>query len=529
MSGFFDYLSKSFDAGVASAKKSWNQALSFPTSAQCPSCANCNQVPFDAFAWRCINGHMNHPEAPRCDWCACTKDEVRSRGLYQPYIICYHCSRRIELKETAVGHSTSTALRNAGTTAQNFGNSVATEVKVLSSAPETFHCTHCNTELGMPTGPWQCGECRTHNEANHPNCVNKACRKSRLSQKILCGVCNQFTHIPSFKINDHLRNFGHTVTTSSKEGYTAYLENKPYCKCGICHNPITLYEKDCEQLGLDYIYPKKSDKSDKHGSEMTSGTGAYVQPAPPQPQHDMNPYGQITPQPYPSQPTPQTDYYAAQPQPQVNLTGTTTTTTTTTTNGPYQTGSNLYGNPAQSGSQGYEKDISGAAPPNYFDTQKYQPQVPPGQQQQQQQTFPQQQAHQPQIPAPYNPQTAPQAGSGAAPQQQSQQQQQQQTNTFSQIKPIHYGDVQLPSVRIGCEKCRTINIINELNVTYTKTGKVAKNDPKCEQNANFAHGSHQNSGVGQQGYAGHTHGNNNIEESQRMLDNTHMPNAPGYY
>lgn len=135
---------------IESAKATYSDLKSEPISVTCSNCKINVEVPADAFNWRCINGHMNDKSVAACTTCHSAKPSK----LPAPLVSCPVCKATTEVPSSNLLKS----FKDAGEKTKQFAGSAAASTKAtythLTSAPETFHCSHCDTLLAVPTGPW---------------------------------------------------------------------------------------------------------------------------------------------------------------------------------------------------------------------------------------------------------------------------------------------------------------------------------------------------------------------------------------
>ena len=180
------------------------------------------------------NGHSNDRSASVCQVCNAPKPKV----IHAPSVVCSSCHTA-----TVVPTSNATKhLSEAATSTKKFAVSTTTaakeQIKYLSSAPETFHCSHCNSLLAVPTGPWACQTCTAENAEDAVKC--RQCGQKKSEQKAICGVCRQSTVIPTTNFFDGLKATTRDLAKSSSKVYLD-VSGKSYVTCARCgqHIPLT--------------------------------------------------------------------------------------------------------------------------------------------------------------------------------------------------------------------------------------------------------------------------------------------------
>ena len=161
----------------------------------------------------------------------------KPKQVNPPSVVCSSCHTATVVPSSNAGK----ALSEAATSTKKFAVSTTTaakeQIKYLSSAPETFHCSHCNSLLAVPTGPWACQTCTAENAEAAAKC--KQCGQKKSEQKAICGVCRQSTVIPTTNFFDGLKS---TTRDLAKSGSKVYLDvaGKSYVTCSRCGSHVQL-------------------------------------------------------------------------------------------------------------------------------------------------------------------------------------------------------------------------------------------------------------------------------------------------
>jgi len=112
----------------------------------------------------------------------------------------------------------------------------------LKSKPSQFNCENCNSLLAVPAIPaWKCSisECGLVNDGSVEMCGK--CGQPRVAEevKVMCGVCNKVTRVPS---NNLINKFKAGVKEMDRSATKTYydLSGTDYVVCPRCATPIKL-------------------------------------------------------------------------------------------------------------------------------------------------------------------------------------------------------------------------------------------------------------------------------------------------
>ena len=179
------------------------------------------------------NQHSNDRNATVCAVCHGPKP----KQVNAPAVVCSSCHASTVVPSSNAGKH----LSEAATSTKKFAVSTTTaakeQIKYLSSAPETFHCAHCNSLLAVPTGPWACQTCTAENAEDAVKC--KQCTQKKSEQKAICGVCRQSTVIPTTNFFDGLKATTRDLAKSSSKVYMD-VAGKSYVTCSRCGTHVQL-------------------------------------------------------------------------------------------------------------------------------------------------------------------------------------------------------------------------------------------------------------------------------------------------
>jgi len=224
-------------SAAESAKKTYAELQAPPTSIRCIGCPEQVLVPPAVFDWACSAGHVNKRQQDACSECKVQQPP----NLPEPTVTCPSCQSVTKVPlSNARKHA-----REAAVKTKEFAVATAAATKAgvehLRAAPSTFHCSHCDTLLAVPSGPWACQTCTCENEEEAKTC--KQCGQKKSEQKAICGVCRQSTTIPSSNFVDGLKHTAKSVQQSSKKVYYD-VANKPYISCNKCGAHVSIDKKD---------------------------------------------------------------------------------------------------------------------------------------------------------------------------------------------------------------------------------------------------------------------------------------------
>lgn len=212
-----------------------NNASDFPTTMHCSNikCGVVLAIPENAFDWKCPQGHTNVKTAKVCADC----QQPKPKNLPEPKIRCAKC-------ETISSVPFSNLVKDMRYAAQQ----AQKEYEFAKARPEQFHCSHCNSMLQTPKGPWTCQTCRTPgNPEEAAACSN--CGQKQSEQKVLCGICNRSTKIPSMNVIDQIQSTSRDVAKQSEKVYYD-LRGHAYVKCPTCTKPLQIPTEDKNQAGI---------------------------------------------------------------------------------------------------------------------------------------------------------------------------------------------------------------------------------------------------------------------------------------
>ena len=161
----------------------------------------------------------------------------KPKQVNPPAVVCSSCHSSTIVPSSNAGKALSEAATSTKKFAVSTTSAAKEQIKYLSSAPETFHCSHCNSLLAVPTGPWACQTCTAENAEDAVKC--KQCGQKKSEQKAICGVCRQSTVIPTTNFFDGLKS---TTRDLAKSGSKVYLDvaGKSYVTCSRCGTHVQL-------------------------------------------------------------------------------------------------------------------------------------------------------------------------------------------------------------------------------------------------------------------------------------------------
>jgi hypothetical protein len=140
--------SQAVQQGVEQSKKAYAEMKAAPTSIPCASCKANIEVPNNVFDWSCDNKHINNKDASICSTCQLAKPKQTDRT-----IICGACNASNAVPATNAQKALQNSVESTKKMLANVAETTKQQVNYLRSAPETFHCAHCNSLLAVPTGP----------------------------------------------------------------------------------------------------------------------------------------------------------------------------------------------------------------------------------------------------------------------------------------------------------------------------------------------------------------------------------------
>jgi len=130
---------------------------------------------------------------------------------------------------------TSVPSTNAAKQLRETGRSIKQQYEFLKSKPSTFNCSNCDNLLMVPEGQWACQTCTAVNAQELEKC--SACQQKKSDQRVMCGVCQRSTLIPSMNI---VNSFNKGLRDASKETHRIYydLAKLPYVTCPRCNTNV---------------------------------------------------------------------------------------------------------------------------------------------------------------------------------------------------------------------------------------------------------------------------------------------------
>lgn len=227
-----DATKKAAQAAATAAQQTYHDLKAAPSVVLCTKCNVDVPVPAELWKWTCEpNKHANIWDAPECSVCKFP----RPKDLANPTVECGTCHLVITVPTSNFSRYAREGGHKTAAFVQKTAQSTKAFIEHQASAPDTFHCAHCDALLAVPTGQWACQTCTFTNEEAAKACVK--CSQKKGDQKAICGVCGQSTEIPSSNFVDSLKHNARDVSLSSKKLYLD-VSGKPYTTCPQCKTHI---------------------------------------------------------------------------------------------------------------------------------------------------------------------------------------------------------------------------------------------------------------------------------------------------
>lgn len=193
-------------------KKTYSKLKSKPATVKCytKECRETLCVPPQLWDWECPDGHPNGGDDSVCTLCQAPPPKREA-----PTVVCPKCNATITVHFTAAQAGAVEAARTTQLAAEKAAQKTKEAYKHYTAAPEQFNCAHCNVKLGVPQPrEWACtlAGCGVVNPANTTHCSQ--C-KQKNTPRVLCGVCQKPTDIPTTNLSNAMR----STTLSAKSTY----------------------------------------------------------------------------------------------------------------------------------------------------------------------------------------------------------------------------------------------------------------------------------------------------------------------
>jgi hypothetical protein len=219
-----------------------------PELVVCLGCRSQLPCPPDLFrSWTCKNGHQvsldEHPSG-HCPVEGCGDEKPAD---YIHSLRCLGCGHITPVDTKLVQWVKGAGGKVAAVTTSAVKETIRTS-KFMLAQPTTFHCKSCNAELHNPIvalPSWRCQVCNCDNARETEACTR--CKYKRSGQRVICGVCNKSTPVPT-------RNISNLVTRGANDiakGATKVFYNisqQAWVSCPRCRNPCTVHKEVIKQV-----------------------------------------------------------------------------------------------------------------------------------------------------------------------------------------------------------------------------------------------------------------------------------------
>lgn len=282
-------MSSGTSAVYNSVKSMYDETQKFPTKHPCSGCDVELAVPPEAFRWTC-GLDPTHSTSRSKKLCSAVPPcpGVRPDDLPNPRISCAACHAVTEVPTTNLRKAIAACGREIFRLKNDVVSNAQKEYTKFTSRPTEFNCSHCNSKLTVPTGPWTCQRCSEENGADDLTCKSETCFQPRRDQLVICAVCQKSTAIPS---SNFLNSIQKEFADVKRESWGAlyFIKGEKYITCSRC-KAIILADPDsgvapkmnsaglpvlkCDSCGHDQVLPRDGDEVNSAAATASASAAA---------------------------------------------------------------------------------------------------------------------------------------------------------------------------------------------------------------------------------------------------------------